>query len=128
VIPAFVSRLLKGQSPVVYGDGEQSRDFCYVRNVCEANWLAANAPAEVCDGMPMNIACGRQTSLNQMLRRMAELLGVDVDPQYEPERPGDVKHSLADISLARRKIGFEPKVFFEDGLAKAIDWYRRNLA
>ena len=127
VIPAFVSRLLKGERPVVYGDGEQSRDFCYIENVCEANWLAANAPAEVCDGRVMNVACNRRTSLNQILRQLQELLGSEVDAVYEAERPGDVKHSLAAVDLARESIGYEPKVFFEEGLNKAIDWYRENL-
>jgi nucleoside-diphosphate-sugar epimerase len=127
VIPAFVSRLLKRQPPVVYGDGEQSRDFCYIDNVCHANWLAANAPAEVCTGMPVNIACNQRTSLNQILSQLGELLGVKLKATYEPDRPGDVKHSLADISLARQRLGYEPQVYFEDGLARSIDWYRKNL-
>ena len=127
VIPAFVSRLLKGQPPVVYGDGEQSRDFCYIDNVCHANWLAANAPAKVCTGMPVNIACNQRTSLNQILSQLGDLLGVKLKATYEPERPGDVKHSLADISLARQRLGYEPQVYFEDGLARSIDWYRKNL-
>jgi len=127
VIPAFVSRLLKGQPPVVYGDGEQSRDFCYIDNVCHANWLAANAPAEVCIGRPVNIACNQRTSLNQILKQLGQLLNVNLKATYEPDRPGDVKHSLADISLARRRLGYEPQVYFEDGLARSIDWYRKNL-
>ena len=128
VIPAFVSRLLRGRRPIIFGDGEQSRDFCHIENVCEANWLAAHAPAESCDGKPMNIACERRTSLNQILDQLRELMGVRVEPEYQDERPGDVKHSLADVSLAREKIGYEPKVYFEDGLARAIGWYRENLA
>jgi nucleoside-diphosphate-sugar epimerase len=127
VIPAFVSRLLKGRPPVVYGDGEQSRDFCYIDNVCHANWLAANAPAEVCTGRPVNIACNQRTSLNQILSQLGELLGVKLKATYEPQRAGDVKHSLADISLARQRLGYEPQVCFEDGLARSIDWYRKNL-
>jgi len=128
VIPAFVSRLLKGQPPVVYGDGEQSRDFCYIDNVCHANWLAANAPAEACGGSPMNIACNKRTSLNQILGQLRGLLGVDTKAVYEPERPGDVKHSLAAIGRAKELIGYEPQVFFEEGLARSIDWYRENLS
>ncbi len=127
VIPAFVSRLLKGQPPIVYGDGEQSRDFCYIDNVCHANWLAANAPAEVCTGLPVNIACNQRTSLNQILKQLGELLNVHLKATYELDRPGDVKHSLADISLAKRRLGYEPQVYFEDGLARSIDWYRKNL-
>ena len=127
VIPAFVSRLLRGEAPIVHGDGEQSRDFCHIANVCEANWLAAHAPAENCDGRPMNIACNQAASLNQILAKLKELLDVDVPPEYGPPRPGDVKHSLADISLAKEKIGYEPFVYFDEGLERAIDWYRENL-
>lgn len=127
VIPAFVTRLLAGQRPVIFGDGEQSRDFCYIDNVCQANWLAAQAPPAACDGRPMNIACNHRTTLNEILRQLGDLMGVEVDADYQPPRAGDVKHSLADVSLAAERIGYEPKVFFEEGLAKAIDWYRENL-
>ncbi len=127
VIPAFVSRLLKGESPLVFGDGEQSRDFCYIDNVCHANWLAANAPAEVCGQGAMNIACNRCTSLNQILDQLRQLLGVEVDAVYEDDRAGDVKHSLAAIDRAKELIGYEPQVYFEDGLTRSIDWYRENL-
>ena len=128
VIPAFVSRLLRGQRPVVFGDGEQSRDFCYIENVCEANRLAAEAPPDVCDGRAMNIACSRRTTLNQILDQLRGLMGVQIDAEYRPPRAGDVKHSLADVSLARASIGYEPKIHFQEGLAKAIEWYRRNPA
>ncbi len=128
VIPAFVSRLLKAEAPVVFGDGEQSRDFCYIDNVCHANWLAANAPAEVCGKAPMNIACNQRTSLNQILDQLRELLGTDVKAVYEDERAGDVKHSMAAISQAKELIGYEPQVYFEDGLTRSIDWYKANLA
>lgn len=127
VIPAFVANLLAGKRPHVFGDGEQSRDFCYIDNVCEANWLAAHAPAASCDGRPMNIACGQQTSLNQILDQLRSLLGVNLQAEYGPIRLGDVKDSLAAIALARTKIGYVPKVFFAEGLTKAIDWYRKNL-
>ncbi|MHC4982049.1 MAG: SDR family oxidoreductase [Planctomycetota bacterium] len=127
-IPSFISRLLRSQRPVVFGDGEQSRDFCYIDNVCEANWLAANASRDVCDGRPLNIACGRATTVNQILRQLRQLMDTDIEPQYTEPRPGDVRHSLADISLARDTIGYEPKIYFEDGLARAIDWYKENLS
>ncbi len=127
VIPAFVSCLLKGTQPEVYGDGEQSRDFCYIENACHANWLAANAPAEVCTGQMVNIACGRQTSLNEILAQLKELLSSDIEAIYSPPRAGDVKDSLADINLAGELIGYEPQIFFADGLVRAIDWYRNNL-
>jgi len=128
VIPAFVSRLLGGQRPVVYGDGEQSRDFCYIDNVCQANWLAAHVPASACDGTVVNIACGARATLNEILRLLAELLNTKVQADYMDPRPGDVRHSVADVSLAKKVIGYEPKVFFADGLRKAIDWYTANLA
>ena len=127
VIPAFVSRLLRKQRPLVYGDGEQSRDFCYIDNVCEANWLAAHAPAEACDGTVVNIACHAATSLNEILLLLGQLMKTDVDPEYSDPRPGDVRSSLAAVDLAKEVIGYEPKVFFGDGLGKAIDWYTANL-
>jgi nucleoside-diphosphate-sugar epimerase len=127
VIPAFVSSLLTGRQPVVYGTGEQSRDFCYIDNVCEANWLAANAPAAVCKGQPINIACNQATSLNEILQSLRKLLGVDVKAKYEPMRAGDVMHSLASIDRAKADLGYSPKVLFAEGLSKAIGWYRENL-
>jgi len=136
VIPAFVSKLMKSatgrnapfnESPVVFGDGEQSRDFCYIDNVCQANWLAAHAPAKHCDGRPMNIACHESVSLNQILGKLRELLETDIPAIYQAERAGDVKHSLADIRRAKEKIGYAPRVMFDEGLEKAIGWYRENL-
>jgi UDP-glucose 4-epimerase len=127
VIPAFVSRLLKGQRPVVYGDGEQSRDFCHIDNTCQANWLAAAADAKGCRGQAINIACGRRTTVNEILAILRRLLGSDIQADYQAPRPGDVRHSLASIDLAHRTIGYEPKVFFEEGLARAIIWYKNNL-
>ena len=126
-IPAFVDRLLRGLQPVVFGDGEQSRDFCYIRNVCQANWLAAAAPAKVCKGQAINIACNHQTSLNQILEQLKALLDTDIEAVYQPPRPGDVKDSLADVTLAKETIGYVPEIFFEEGLARAIGWYKENL-
>ena len=127
VIPAFVSRALKGESPTVFGDGEQSRDFCYIDNVCSANWLAANAPADVCKGQPVNIACHHATTLNQILDKIRSLLGVELTAEYAEMRAGDVKDSLADISLAKRTIGYEPVMYFDEGLETSIGWYKENL-
>lgn len=127
VIPAFVSALLAGHRPTIFGDGEQSRDFCFVANVCRANELAMNAPKSVCDGRPMNIACHRKTTLNEIYAKLRQLLKIDLEPLYAPERAGDVKHSLADISRAKEAIGYEPLVYFEEGLERAIGWYRENL-
>ncbi|KKL72543.1 hypothetical protein LCGC14_2083870, partial [marine sediment metagenome] len=127
VIPAFVASLLRGRRPVVYGDGEQSRDFCYIDNVCRANWLAAQAPAEACDGTVCNIACHAATTLNEILGVLKELMKSDIQAEYTDPRAGDVKDSLADVSLAKATIGYEPEVFFRQGLVKAIDWYTSNL-
>jgi len=125
VIPAFVSRMLKGQRPIIYGDGEQSRDFCFVDNVVHANVLAAEVPAV--HGEVVNIACGQRTTLNAIVRELNTLLGTQMEPIYEPARPGDVRHSLADLSDAKRVLGYEPRVMFAEGLRRSIDWYRANL-
>ncbi len=125
VIPAFVSAILKDQQPVVYGDGEQTRDFTHVDNVVEANVLAASARSLA--GQVVNIACGERVSINQVVALVNKLLGKGIAPQYAPHRPGDVKHSLADISLAREVMGYRPVVMFAEGLARAIEWYKSNL-
>ena len=127
VIPAFVSRLLRNERPLIFGDGEQTRDFCYIDNVCNANWLAAHAPAASCDGKPMNIACQAAVSLNEILDKLRSLMKSDLRADYGPTRAGDVKHSLADISLAKAKIGYDPIVHFDEGLERAIGWYTANL-
>jgi UDP-glucose 4-epimerase len=126
VIPAFVSRMLKGERPVIYGDGEQSRDFCFIENVVQANMLAAEAPGV--HGEVVNIACGQRTSLNQIVADINKLLGTDIPPAHEAPRPGDVRHSLADISAAQRVIGYEPRIMFPEGLRRSIEWYKENLA
>lgn len=124
-IPAFVTAILKDKPPTVFGDGLQSRDFTYVDNVVEANILAARAKHT--KGEVINIACGKAVTVNEIIEVINNLLGKDVKPIYTDPRPGDVKHSLADISLAKKLIGFAPKVSFRQGLEKAIDWYRKNL-
>lgn len=123
VIPAFVSSFLNGKSPIVYGDGEQTRDFCYVENVCAANWLAMNAPAAVCDGSPNNIACHHPVSLNRILSELRRILNTNIEAKYVERRTGDIMHSLADIGRAKKTIGYEPLVQFDEGLAKSIQWY-----
>ncbi|HET6442738.1 MAG TPA: SDR family oxidoreductase [Phycisphaerae bacterium] len=125
VIAAFATRMLRGRRPVIYGDGTQSRDFTFVENVVRANLLAAEAP-EV-HGEVVNIGCGEAIDLNQMVRDFNKVLGIDLEPIYEAPRPGDVKHSLADVSAARDLLGYEPQVFFADGLRRTIDWYRWAL-
>lgn len=124
VIPAFVSRMLRGERPIIFGDGEQSRDFCFIDNVVNANILAADAPGV--QGETVNIACGQQTTLNQIVQMLNRLMGTDVSPEYQETRAGDVKHSLADLREAKRVIGYEPKILFAEGLERAIDWYKRN--
>ena len=128
VIPAFVINILRGQRPQVFGDGEQTRDFCHIENVCHANWLAANAPVNKCNGSPINIACGTAVSLNQILGKLKSLMKSDIQADYLPERVGDIKHSLANISLAKETIGYTPLVYFDEGLERAIHWYTENLS
>ena len=124
-IPAFVTAILQDKPPTIYGDGEQSRDFTYVDNVVEANLLAARA--EQTKGEVINIACGKAITVNEIIDMINEILGKDVKPIYAAPRSGDVKHSLADITLAKKLIAFKPKISFRQGLEKAIDWYRKNL-
>jgi nucleoside-diphosphate-sugar epimerase len=124
-IPAFVTAILKDRQPTVFGDGEQSRDFTYVDNVVEANLIAARA--KEASGHVINIACGQAVTVNETISIINELAGKNVKPIYADPRPGDVKHSLADIALAKKTIGYEPKILFREGLQKAIGWYRDNL-
>jgi len=125
VIPKFIKCMLKGERPVIYGDGLQSRDFTYVENNVEANILACSAPRAV--GEVMNIACGDRFSLSELVDIINRILGTSIKPVFEPARPGDVKHSQADISKARELIGFEPKVGFVEGLERLVGWTRGNL-
>ncbi|MCE5185831.1 MAG: SDR family oxidoreductase [Planctomycetaceae bacterium] len=124
-IPAFVTHILKGQPPLVYGDGEQTRDFTYIDNVVHANLLAARAAKT--SGEVINVACGERISVNAIIGLINEICGTNVKPNYAPTRPGDVKHSLASIDLAKRVIGYEPVMLFREGLIEAIDWYKKNL-
>jgi len=126
VIAAFASRMIRGERPIIYGDGSQSRDFTYVENVVHANLLAADAPK--LDGEVVNIGCGEAIDLNRMAAVFNEILGTRLEPVYEPPRAGDVKHSLADLSAARRLLGYAPKVQFDAGLRQTIAWYREAIA
>jgi nucleoside-diphosphate-sugar epimerase len=125
VIPRFVMALLEKQRPVVFGDGEQTRDFTYIENVVQANLLAASAPDAV--GRVMNIGCGEQISLNTVLRLAGDVLGVPVQADYREARAGDVKHSLADIRLAECLLGYRPVVRFQEGLARTIEALREAM-
>jgi len=124
-IPAFVTAILKDEPPTIYGDGEQSRDFTYVDNVIEANLIAARAKKTA--GEVLNIACGQAITVNEIIDMINDLLGKNIKPIYTDPRPGDVRHSLADITLAKKLLGFKPKVPFKQGLELAINWYRENL-
>jgi nucleoside-diphosphate-sugar epimerase len=123
VIPIFIKRLDMGESPIVYGDGEQSRDFTYIDNAVRANLLATRA--ERAPGAVINVACGERFTLNELLTRLHALVGKSIEATYEAARPGDVKHSLGDISRARDVLGYEPLVSFEDGLKATVDWFLR---
>ena len=123
VIPRFITSVLRGVPPTVYGDGLQTRDFTYIDNVIQANLAACRAPKTAC-GKVVNIACGERVSLLDILEIIYGLAGKRVLPKFEPARVGDVRDSLADISLARDLIGYDPKVPFSEGLAKTFDWLR----
>ncbi len=122
VIPLFITALLGGKRPVIYGDGGQSRDFTYVANVVQGNLLAADAPDV--SGRVINIANGRSTSLLQLISALNRFLGTDVQPIHEAPRVGDVRESLADITLARKLLKYEPEVEFEEGLRRSIEYYK----
>ncbi|QDV23946.1 SDR family oxidoreductase [Aureliella helgolandensis] len=123
VIPLFVTAILSGKPPTIYGDGGQSRDFIYVGNVVQGNLLAAESAGAA--GQVINMAEGRQTSLLQLLEHLSNLLGKKVTPDFQPARVGDVRESLADITLARSLLGFEPQTNLETGLRQTIDYYRQ---
>ncbi|MBQ3128912.1 MAG: SDR family oxidoreductase [Clostridia bacterium] len=127
VIPKFIKLLLKGETPTINGDGRQSRDFTYIENVIEANLKACAAPHEAA-GEAFNIAYGGREYLIDIYNGLTEALGVDIQPNFGPDRPGDIKHSNADISKAKELLGYDPEWSFERGIRAAIDWYRENLA
>ncbi len=126
VIPKFIKQLLAGERPTINGDGQQSRDFTYIENVIEANLKACLAPAEA-DGQAYNIAYGGREYLNDIYFGLTRALGVDIQPIYGPDRKGDIKHSNADISKARRLLGYDPDWSFQRGINEAIAWYKENL-
>jgi UDP-glucose 4-epimerase len=124
VIPLFITALLEGRRPTIFGDGHQSRDFTYVDNVVHGNLLAADAPAENVSGRTFNVANGHSTSLLGLLTMLNELLGTNIQPVHEAARVGDVRESLADITQARKCLDYEPNTGFEEGLRRSIDYYR----
>ncbi len=124
VLAKFIPRMLRGESPTVFGDGSQSRDFTYIDNAVKANMLAASAPAGEAAGRTFNVANGQRVDLNQTIEILRKLTGYTGDVTHGPERSGDIKHSLADISRARKHLRYEPVVAFEEGLRRTVEWYR----
>lgn len=127
VLAKFITSLLEGKSPVIYGDGQQSRDFTYIDNVVTANLLVATAPAEKVAGKVYNLACGERHSLLETFRILAELTGFGGQPEFGPPRQGDIAHSLADISLLERDLGYRTEVGFTEGLQRTVDWYAEAM-
>ena len=126
VLAKFITQMLQGEQPTIFGDGEQSRDFTYIDNAVDANLLAASAPASRAAGRMFNVATGTRASLNATFEALKKITGYTGRPKYEPEREGDVKHSLADISRAEKDLAYQPKVGFEDGLRRTVEWYKRR--
>jgi UDP-glucose 4-epimerase len=120
----FCRKMLAGEQPTIFGDGEQSRDFTYIDNVVHANLLAATAPSEMVSGQMMNLATGSRITLNQTFELLRELTGYSGLPAYAPSRSGDIRHSLADIHLAGKLLGYKPQVDFREGLKRTVEWYR----
>jgi nucleoside-diphosphate-sugar epimerase len=126
VLAIFCRKMLKGEQPTIYGDGEQSRDFTYIDNVVHANLLAAEAPAEKVSGEMMNTATGQRITLNETFRILKDLTGYQGEPAYGPARAGDVRDSLADIRKAQELLGYKPLVDFREGLRRTVEWYRES--
>ena len=125
VIPKFITALLQGEAPTIFGDGEQSRDFTFVENVYLGNKLACTAQGAA--GQLFNLACGYPVSINQLVDMLNEIIGTNITPIYAPDRAGDVKHSSADITKAREVLKFDPPVDLKTGLRQTVDWYKKKL-
>ena len=128
VLAKFITTMLRGEQPAIYGDGEQSRDFTYIDNAVEANLLACKAPAAKAAGQVFNVATGRRVTLNETFQLLQPMTSYRGQPKYGEERAGDIKHSLADISKAEAGLGYKPKVDFEEGLRRTVEWYRGSGA
>jgi nucleoside-diphosphate-sugar epimerase len=126
VLAKFITQMLGRKQPTIFGDGEQSRDFTYIDNTVEANLLACKAPAQQVAGKVFNVATGRRITLNETVKLLQTLTSYSGSPIHGEERGGDIKHSLADISAAEKHLGYKPKVDFEDGLRRTVDWYRNQ--
>ncbi len=126
VLAKFITLMLRRLQPTIHGDGEQSRDFTYVDNAVEANLLACKAPSAQAAGKVFNVATGRRTTLNETFKLLQHLTSYSGAAAHGPERGGDIKHSLADISAAEKHLGYKPQVNFEDGLRRTVEWYRSS--
>jgi UDP-glucose 4-epimerase len=126
VLAKFITQMLRGEQPVIFGDGRQSRDFTYIDNAVEANLLAARAPAANVAGQVFNVATGARVDLNQTVSLLQKLTGYSGNVRYAAEREGDIKHSLADVTRAQEALGYRPGVNFEDGLRRTVEWYREE--
>ena len=124
VLAKFITTMLRNEQPTIFGDGEQSRDFTYVDNAVDANLLACKAPAANVAGRVFNVATGRRVTLTETFQTLKKIMGFTGNVEYGEERTGDIKHSLADISPAEKAFGFKPKVDFEEGLRRTIEWYK----
>jgi nucleoside-diphosphate-sugar epimerase len=122
VIPKFITRLLAGQPPIIYGDGEQTRDFTFIKDVIQANERAMERNTRG----TFNIAFGSRISLNDLARTLMELIGIDIDPIYDDPRPGDIRDSLADIRAAQRQLGYAPEYDIKKGLEETVEWFRQH--
>ncbi|HUD22676.1 MAG TPA: NAD-dependent epimerase/dehydratase family protein, partial [Acidobacteriaceae bacterium] len=127
VLAVFCRKMLAGEQPTIFGDGEQSRDFTYIDNVVHANLLASAAPAEKVSGKMMNAATGSRITLNQTFELLCELTGYQGKPAYAEGRAGDIRDSLADIGLAGELLGYKPVVDFREGLRRTVEWYRTGV-
>ncbi len=125
VLAIFCRKMLAGETPTIYGDGQTSRDFTYIQNTVEGNLLAATAPAEKVSGRVMNVATGYRITLNEVVEELRAITGYTGPVHYLPERAGDIKHSLADIFLAGELMGYVPSVDFCEGLKRTVEWYRK---
>jgi UDP-glucose 4-epimerase len=126
VLAIFISKMLAGEQPTIYGDGEQSRDFTFIDNVVNGNLLACRAAGDAVAGKVFNVACNRRVTLNETYSLLQGLTGYKGAANYGPEREGDIKHSLADITLAKKYLGYSPTVDFEEGLKRTVAWYRER--
>jgi UDP-glucose 4-epimerase len=124
VLAKFITQMLRGEQPTIFGDGSQSRDFTYIDNAVSANLLAAHAPAANVAGQVFNVATGRRVDLKETFALLKKLTGYSGKVNYGPEREGDIKHSLADIARAEKALGYQPEVDFEEGLRRTVEWYR----